>query len=72
MAKLPKASLKRKLISEQLLTGHMRIDLGRPMAKGNFIILKGPSRRGKTTIAYSTIKQFLNESTEHKAIYIGL
>ena len=50
----------------------MRIDLGRPMAKGNFIFLKGPSKKGKTTVAYSTIKQFLKESLDHKAIYVGL
>ena len=42
------------------------------MAKGNFIVFKGPSNRGKTATAYSTIKHFLQESTEHRAIYIGL
>ena len=72
VASLPKASYKRKYISEQLFSGHMRIDLGRPMAKGNFIFLKGPSKKGKTTVAYSTIKQFLKESIDHKAIYVGL
>ena len=50
----------------------MRLDLGRPMAKGNFIVFKGPSKRGKTTLAQNTIKQFLEESDEHRAIYIGL
>ena len=50
----------------------MRIDLGRPMAKGNFILFKGPSMKGKTAMAYSTIKQFLMESEEHRAIYAGL
>jgi len=37
----------------------MRLDLGRPMAKGNFIVFKGPSRKGKTSVAYSTVKNFL-------------
>ena len=50
----------------------MRIDLGRPMAKGNFILFKGPSMKGKTAMAYSTIKRFLMESEEHRAIYAGL
>ena len=43
----------------------MRLDLGRPMAKGNFILFKGPSQRGKTTLAFTTIKQFLQESSDH-------
>ena len=64
--------MNRKIISEQLYSGHMRLDLGRPMAKGNFIVFKGPSKRGKTTLAQNTIKQFLEESEEHRAIYIGL
>lgn len=72
VAKVSKASYKRELISEQLYTGHMRIDLGRPMSKGNFILLKGSSNKGKTTLAQSAIKQFLKESSEHRAIYVGL
>ena len=50
----------------------MRLDLGRPMAKGNFIVFKGPSQKGKTTVAFSTIKSFLQENEEHRAIYVGL
>lgn len=42
------------------------------MAKGNFIVFKGPSQKGKTTVAYSTIKSFIQEDSEHRAIYIGL
>ena len=63
--------MNRQLISEQLYSGHMRLDLGRPMAKGNFIVFKGPSKRGKTTLAQNTIKHFLEESKEHRAIYVG-
>jgi len=50
----------------------MRIDLGRPMAKGNFILFKGSSKRGKTTLAQCAIKQFLKESSDHRAVYVGL
>ena len=42
------------------------------MAKGNFILFKGPSQRGKTSLAQSAIKSFLQESEEHRAIYVGL
>ena len=42
------------------------------MAKGNFIVFKGPSYKGKTTVAYSTIKNFLQEDNENRAIYVGL
>lgn len=50
----------------------MRIDLGQPLAKGNFIVFKGPARQGKTDLTSSTIKQFLMEDSEHRAIYVGL
>jgi len=38
---LPRANPHRKLVHEQLYSGHMRVDLCRPMAKGNLIVLKG-------------------------------
>ena len=69
---MPRAAYRRELISEQLFSGHMRLDLGRPMAKGNFIVFKGPTQKGKTNVAMSTIKSFLQESEEHRAIYVGL
>jgi len=50
----------------------MRLDLGRPMAKGNFILFKGASNAGKTGLAQDAIKQFLLESPDHRAIYVGL
>jgi|688.fasta_scaffold320736_1 serine kinase of HPr protein (carbohydrate metabolism regulator) len=37
----------------------MRIDLGRPMAKGNLILMKGNRNQGKSTVALSTVKQFV-------------
>ena len=42
------------------------------MAKGNFVVFKGPTKKGKTSVAFSTIKQFLNESSKSRAIYVGL
>jgi len=50
----------------------MRIDLGRPMAKGNFVLFKGPSKQGKTSLTHSVIKQFLLENAENRAVYVGL
>lgn len=61
----------RKLVNEQLYSGHMRIDLGRPMAKGNFIIFKGHRNQGKSTVALSAIQRFVSESPTHKAVYVG-
>lgn len=58
-------------MSEQLYSGHMRIDLGRPMAKGNFIVFKGHRNQGKSTVALSAIQRFVCESTSHKAVYVG-
>ena len=54
------------------MSGHMRVDLGNSMTKGNMIMLKGPSNSGKTTFAFSTIDAFLKEDPTHKAIYVGL
>ena len=42
------------------------------MAKGNFIMFKGPSMKGKTSLAHSTISQYLQEDEDHRAIYVGL
>ena len=42
--KLEKAPLKRRLDSEQLYSGQMRIDMGQPMTKGNLIVFKGDKR----------------------------
>ncbi len=47
-ARMPKASFARELNSEQLTSGHIRIDLLRPMTKGNLILLKGERNTGKT------------------------
>lgn len=71
-AAMPKAPYRRALVDEQLYSGHLRLDLGRPMAKGNFIVFKGPSKKGKTEVAFDTISQFLAESPSHKAIYVSL
>ena len=61
----------RKLVNEQLYSGHMRIDLGRPMAKGNFIVFKGHRNQGKSTVALSAIQRFVCENPSHKAVYVG-
>jgi F0F1-type ATP synthase alpha subunit len=52
---MKKVSPHRKLVTQQLYSGNMRIDLGRPMAKGNFIVFKGNRNQGKSTVALSAI-----------------
>lgn len=42
--KLSKPPLRRKLVTDQLFTGHLRLDLADPLTKGNFIVLKGNKR----------------------------
>lgn len=70
---LPKAPMRRSLVSEQLYTGHMRLDLARPLTKGNVILLKGEKSTGKTHVAINAIKHFVQEDPEHNhAIYVGL
>lgn len=50
----------------------MRLDLGNPLTKGNFIFLKGNHNSGKTSVAMSTIQEFLKDDPENRAIYVGL
>lgn len=50
----------------------MRIDLCRPMAKGNLIVLKGKRNQGKSTLACSAIKQFVADSPQNHAIFVGM
>ena len=64
--KLDKAPYKRNLVKEQLITGHMRIDMADPMTKGNFIVLKGDKRAsGKHLVIQGAANNFLNESKDH-------
>lgn len=70
---MPKAPATRAVNNEQLISGHMRIDLLRPLTKGNLILFKGDRNTGKTTLAFSIIKQFLDKSEKGaKAIYVGM
>ena len=51
----------------------MRLDLARPLTKGNVIIFKGERATGKTRLASSVINKFVQEDPEnHHAIYVGL
>jgi F0F1-type ATP synthase alpha subunit len=67
-----KAEVIRELNSEQLLSGHMRIDLVRPLTRGNFILFKGERSTGKTQVAVDVIKQFLSEDESNRAVYVSL
>ena len=52
---MPKTSIDLNVNKEQLLSCHLRIDLLRPMIKGNLIISKGSRNVGKTSICTSII-----------------
>jgi F0F1-type ATP synthase alpha subunit len=69
---LQKAPYRRRIVSQQLYTGHMRIDLNQPMVENNFILLKGPSKSGKNIVIKDLIKKFLSTDTEgnRRVIYI--
>jgi F0F1-type ATP synthase alpha subunit len=70
---LPKVEFSRQVNKEQLVSGHLRVDLLRPMTKGNLIVLKGHRNTGKTQFAASLIKNFVNENPGHnKAVYVGM
>lgn len=42
------------------------------MAKGNTILFKGERNTGKTSLAVDVIEKFLEESPEHKVVYVGM
>lgn len=52
----------------------MRIDLLKPLTKGNLILLKGDRNTGKTNLAFSIAKNFLENASDSdaKVIYVGL
>lgn len=64
MRGLRKAPYKRRVVSNQLYTGHLRIDLNQPMVENNFIVLKGPSNAGKNIVVQDMIKYFLKHDKE--------
>lgn len=68
---LPKADLKRDLVDSQLYSGHIRIDLGQSMTRGNFILLKGERKTGKSSVALSTAKLFLKEENT-KVVFVSM
>jgi F0F1-type ATP synthase alpha subunit len=70
---MPKAPATRAINNEQLISGHMRIDLLKPLTKGNFILFKGDRNTGKTSLAISIIKNFLEKSgPDAKVVYVGM
>ena len=70
--KMPKTSIARDQNKQQLVSGHLRIDLLRPMTKGNLILLKGSRNVGKTSVSVSAIRQFLSQNPNAKAVYVGM
>lgn len=54
-SRMPSPSVFRNLNTEQLISGHLRIDLLKPMTKGNLIMLKGKRNTGKTNLTASII-----------------
>jgi len=59
-------------IYKQLNTGHFRIDLVQPLAQGNMSVLEGKVGKGKSQVAFDTIEEFLSESPNNSAVYVGL
>jgi len=50
----------------------MRIDLLRPLTKGNLVMLKGERNTGKTLLAADIISNFISENPSNKAVYVGM
>merc|ERR1711957_162623 len=67
-ARLPKAHYRRSLVNKQLITGHMRLDLARPLTQGNLIVFKGERATGKTHLAMQTVKQFIDEDRQRNHV----
>ena len=69
---LKKAPRKRNLVSEQLFSGHLRIDLNNPMVQNNCILLEGNREAGKNIIVKDTIKYFLSDDRENnrRVVYL--
>jgi hypothetical protein len=67
------APYKRNVVSKQLFSGHLRLDMTNPMTQGNFIVLKGDKRSsGKHNVMQGAINSFLDEDQNNKAIFVSL
>jgi len=50
----------------------MRVDLLRPLTKGNLILLKGERNTGKTQVAADIISNFIAEGADNRVVYVGM
>lgn len=71
-SRLPKTSLKRKYNDQQLISGHMRLDLLNPMTQGNLILVEGKRAVGKTELSKNVINNFLQSDPSAKAVYVSM
>ena len=54
------------------MTGHLRIDLGNPLIKGNFTVLKGSKQAsGAHLVIQGAIKSFIEENKDNKVVYVS-
>lgn len=69
--KIPRAPFIRKIVSKQLISGHLRIDLNCSMTEGNLIVFEGERKAGKTTVAIQTAQNFL-KNPNSAVVFVGL
>lgn len=68
-----KAPYLRRTVSEQLFTGHMRVDMCQPLTIGNFVVFKGHKQSsGKGLAIQGAIKSFLERKPEGRVIHVSL
>ena len=64
---------RRKIVEDQLYTGHLRIDMADPLTQGNFIVLKGDKRAsGKHLVIEGAISNFLQDDESNRLVYASL
>mmetsp|Transcript_6826 Transcript_6826/g.11518 ORF Transcript_6826/g.11518 Transcript_6826/m.11518 type:complete len:160 (+) Transcript_6826:380-859(+) len=67
-----KAPFLRMPIDSQLLTGHLRLDLTNPLAKGNMTVFHGDKvASGLDKVVFGAIQRFVDEDKENKVVYVG-
>ncbi|CAG9321097.1 unnamed protein product [Blepharisma stoltei] len=63
-----KPSLKHLPCTKMLTSGFLQVDLMQPLSYGQSVMLHGKSNLGKTKLAMSAAKQFLNAGDNHKVV----
>ena len=70
-AQLTKISKKILPLTTQIHTGSLMLDYSNPVFAGNFVLVSGKPKHGKTAMLHKTAENFLRQSDKNKLFYLS-